>query len=158
MNTNSTQLVGLFGRVVYMDSDLKMPQWDFPEFDRDTEANLIPMLDGLQLSSPQQLLVNGVECSVDLKLGGSSASERREQPSISTMTTITTVSSSGLSKRQRSLSNVAQIASCMVDGCKADLSKCREYHRRHKVCEVHSKTPVVLIGGQEQRFCQQCSR
>ncbi|KAG6503544.1 hypothetical protein ZIOFF_035860 [Zingiber officinale] len=141
-----------------MDSDLKMPQWDFPELDRVTEANLVPMLDGSQLGSPQQLMVNGVECSVDLKLGGSSASGRREQPSISTVTTITAVSSSGLSKRQRSLSNVAQIASCMVDGCKADLSKCREYHRRHKVCEAHSKTPVVLIGGQEQRFCQQCSR
>ncbi|XP_074572729.1 teosinte glume architecture 1-like isoform X2 [Curcuma longa] len=135
-----------------MDSDLKIPQWDFPEFDR------VPMLDGSQLSSPRPLLVNGVECSVDLKLGGSSASGQREQPSISTVTTITAVSSSGLSKRQRSLSNVSQIASCMVDGCKADLSKCREYHRRHKVCEVHSKTPVVLIGGQEQRFCQQCSR
>lgn len=26
------------------------------------------------------------------------------------------------------------------------------------MCEVHSKTPVVVVGGQEQRFCQQCSR
>ncbi|MDG2865975.1 hypothetical protein P7M39_24385, partial [Vibrio parahaemolyticus] len=29
---------------------------------------------------------------------------------------------------------------------------------RHKVCEVHSKTAQVSIGGQKQRFCQQCSR
>ncbi|KAJ4778916.1 Squamosa promoter-binding-like protein 16 [Rhynchospora pubera] len=49
-------------------------------------------------------------------------------------------------------------ARCLVEGCKADLSKCREYHRRHKVCEVHSKTPVVIVSGREQRFCQQCSR
>ncbi|KAG8089858.1 hypothetical protein GUJ93_ZPchr0011g27945 [Zizania palustris] len=47
---------------------------------------------------------------------------------------------------------------CSVDGCQSDLSRCREYHRRHKVCEAHSKTPVVFVGGQEQRFCQQCSR
>jgi SBP domain len=48
--------------------------------------------------------------------------------------------------------------SCLVEGCKADLSKCRDYHRKHKVCEAHSKTPVVMVGGKEQRFCQQCSR
>ncbi|KAL9257646.1 Teosinte glume architecture 1-like protein [Drosera capensis] len=61
------------------------------------------------------------------------------------------------SKRARVPSG-SQVASCLVDGCDADLSKCRDYHRRHKVCEVHSKTPVVTIAGQEQRFCQQCSR
>ncbi|URE10280.1 SBP-box family member protein [Musa troglodytarum] len=47
---------------------------------------------------------------------------------------------------------------CSVDGCRSDLSNCREYHRRHKVCELHSKTPAVMVGGVEQRFCQQCSR
>ncbi|CAO2211620.1 unnamed protein product [Urochloa humidicola] len=48
--------------------------------------------------------------------------------------------------------------SCAVEGCTADLSKCRDYHRRHKVCEAHSKTPVVVVAGREMRFCQQCSR
>ncbi|AQK83526.1 Squamosa promoter-binding-like protein 18 [Zea mays] len=52
----------------------------------------------------------------------------------------------------------AQCPSCAVDGCKADLSKCRDYHRRHKVCETHSKTPIVVVTGREMRFCQQCSR
>uniref|UniRef100_A0A0D3H8P6 SBP-type domain-containing protein n=1 Tax=Oryza barthii TaxID=65489 RepID=A0A0D3H8P6_9ORYZ len=51
-----------------------------------------------------------------------------------------------------------QCPSCAVDGCKADLSKHRDYHRRHKVCEPHSKTPVVVVSGREMRFCQQCSR
>ncbi|XP_062110780.1 squamosa promoter-binding-like protein 16 [Humulus lupulus] len=55
-------------------------------------------------------------------------------------------------------SNGIQVPSCLVDGCNSDLSKCRDYHRRHKVCEIHSKTPKVTIGGREQRFCQQCSR
>ncbi|GAV90142.1 SBP domain-containing protein [Cephalotus follicularis] len=64
-------------------------------------------------------------------------------------------SSSGSSKRARA---GTQVLSCLVDGCIADLSKCRDYHRRHKVCELHSKTSVVTIRGQEQRFCQQCSR
>lgn len=68
------------------------------------------------------------------------------------------VTSSGASKRARVPSSIGHITSCSVDGCVADLSKCREYHKRHKVCEVHSKTPIVVVGGQEQRFCQQCSR
>ncbi|CAL4993262.1 unnamed protein product [Urochloa decumbens] len=50
------------------------------------------------------------------------------------------------------------VEACSVDGCRSDLTRCREYHRRHRVCEAHSKTPVVVVGGQEQRFCQQCSR
>ncbi|XP_019180911.1 PREDICTED: squamosa promoter-binding-like protein 13A isoform X2 [Ipomoea nil] len=65
---------------------------------------------------------------------------------------------SGSSKRAKAPGSVGQVAHCLVDGCNADLSRCREYHRRHKVCEVHSKTPKVTIGGREQRFCQQCSR
>ncbi|EFJ14320.1 hypothetical protein SELMODRAFT_28598, partial [Selaginella moellendorffii] len=47
---------------------------------------------------------------------------------------------------------------CQVEGCQADLSGSKDYHRRHKVCEVHSKTPKNTVNGQEQRFCQQCSR
>ncbi|KAK8363033.1 hypothetical protein V6Z11_A03G138800 [Gossypium hirsutum] len=66
--------------------------------------------------------------------------------------------SSASFKRARPPGFGNQGPSCLVDGCTADLSKCRDYHRRHKVCEVHSKTPKVSIRGQEQRFCQQCSR
>uniref|UniRef100_A0A0A9DKR3 Lg1 n=1 Tax=Arundo donax TaxID=35708 RepID=A0A0A9DKR3_ARUDO len=48
---------------------------------------------------------------------------------------------------------------CQAEGCKADLSSAKRYHRRHKVCEHHSKAPVVVTaGGLHQRFCQQCSR
>ncbi|KAL1550471.1 squamosa promoter-binding-like protein 13A [Salvia divinorum] len=63
--------------------------------------------------------------------------------------------SSSSSKRAKA---PAIVAHCLVDRCSADLSTCRDYHRRHKVCEAHSKTPKVTIGGREQRFCQQCSR
>ncbi|CAN6466999.1 unnamed protein product [Victoria cruziana] len=47
---------------------------------------------------------------------------------------------------------------CQVEGCRADLSSAKDYHRRHKVCEVHAKASTVRVGGIVQRFCQQCSR
>lgn len=52
----------------------------------------------------------------------------------------------------------SQTPFCQVYGCKKDLSSCKDYHKRHKVCEVHSKTAKVVVKGIEQRFCQQCSR
>ncbi|KAM0833435.1 hypothetical protein ACQ4PT_064272 [Festuca glaucescens] len=48
--------------------------------------------------------------------------------------------------------------SCQVDGCHADLRNGRDYHKRHKVCEVHTKSTLVRIKNVEHRFCQQCSR
>lgn len=64
----------------------------------------------------------------------------------------------GSSKRAKAPGSMSLNVRCLVDGCNADLTLCRDYHRRHKVCESHSKSPKVTIGGKEQRFCQQCSR
>ncbi|KGN49239.1 squamosa promoter-binding protein 1 [Cucumis sativus] len=50
------------------------------------------------------------------------------------------------------------VARCQADGCNADLTGAKPYHRRHKVCEFHSRAAVVILAGLEQRFCQQCSR
>ncbi|KAM0896322.1 hypothetical protein ACQ4PT_023269 [Festuca glaucescens] len=47
---------------------------------------------------------------------------------------------------------------CQAEGCKADLSAAKHYHRRHKVCEYHAKAATVAASGKKQRFCQQCSR
>ncbi|XP_014515969.1 squamosa promoter-binding-like protein 8 [Vigna radiata var. radiata] len=47
---------------------------------------------------------------------------------------------------------------CQAEGCNADLSQAKHYHRRHKVCEFHSKAATVIAAGLTQRFCQQCSR
>ncbi|OVA09574.1 Transcription factor [Macleaya cordata] len=140
-----------------MDWDLKATAWDFAELERESEHNITPLVGS---SSGGQQNTRG-DCSVDLKLGrlgdfGDVSVNKWEDPRVSTM-----VSSSPLAtmKRARASSgNGVQTVSCLVDGCNADLSKCRDYHRRHKVCEVHSKTPKVMVGGQEQRFCQQCSR
>lgn len=91
-----------------------------------------------------------LDCSVDLKLGGLGEFRSSEQGREINMVSA--------SKRARAVGSSSHNAACLVDGCKSDLSHGRDYHRRHKVCEVHSKTPIVLVGGQEQRFCQQCSK
>ncbi|KAL8482697.1 hypothetical protein ACS0TY_025655 [Phlomoides rotata] len=49
-------------------------------------------------------------------------------------------------------------AVCQVEDCKVDLSTAKDYHRRHKVCDVHSKATSCLVGNIMQIFCQQCSR
>lgn len=61
-------------------------------------------------------------------------------------------------KRARKTSSHSQTAFCQVHGCNKDLSSSKDYHKRHKVCDVHSKTAKVIVNGIEQRFCQQCSR
>ncbi|KAJ7527741.1 hypothetical protein O6H91_16G069000 [Diphasiastrum complanatum] len=64
-----------------------------------------------------------------------------------------------LGKRPRANSpGSLQVPICQAEGCKADLSNAKHYHRRHKVCELHSKAAIVIANGQNQRFCQQCSR
>ncbi|CAI7806287.1 unnamed protein product, partial [Closterium sp. NIES-53] len=47
---------------------------------------------------------------------------------------------------------------CRVDGCGEDLSSARSYNRRHRVCGVHTRAAAVTVDGNQQRFCQQCSR
>lgn len=56
------------------------------------------------------------------------------------------------------VASVAAIPRCQVEGCNVALINAKDYHRRHKVCEMHSKAPKVVVLGVEQRFCQQCSR
>ncbi|XP_043707534.1 squamosa promoter-binding-like protein 16 isoform X2 [Telopea speciosissima] len=140
----------------YMDWDLKTPSWDLAELEREAMAPLVGSSNfGGQKSKG--------DCLVDLKLGrlgdfGDGSLDKSKDQRISTMVSSSSSSSSSSSKRARAPGNVTQTASCSVDGCTSDLSNCRDYHRRHKVCEVHSKTPTVMVGGQAQRFCQQCSR
>ncbi|KAJ4758752.1 Squamosa promoter-binding-like protein 17 [Rhynchospora pubera] len=55
-------------------------------------------------------------------------------------------------------SSQPQAPRCQVEGCNEDLSGTKAYYCRHKVCALHSKAPRVIVGGIEQRFCQQCSR
>jgi hypothetical protein len=61
-------------------------------------------------------------------------------------------------ERPRKGASSSTTPSCQVDCCHADLSGARDYHKRHKVCEAHTRTTVVCIKNVEHRFCQQCSR
>lgn len=130
--------------------------WDLPDLEQSAGEGNLSSLAGS---------TGGLHCSIDLNLGGlggcgmaDSWKEQRIAFSMPTEMSSAAAAAGGQLRRSRGLSGTSQNVSCLVDGCKSDLSHCREYHRRHKVCEVHSKTPIVLVGGQEQRFCQQCSR
>ncbi|CAN8310799.1 unnamed protein product [Cochlearia groenlandica] len=56
------------------------------------------------------------------------------------------------------MGNAVTTPRCQAEGCNADLNHAKHYHRRHKVCEFHSKASTVVAAGLSQRFCQQCSR
>ncbi|KAF0900058.1 hypothetical protein E2562_037636 [Oryza meyeriana var. granulata] len=162
-----------------MDWDLKMPpaSWELPaELQENDAAEPAPAVagGGGTASVPGGGGVNAgggggggrQECSVDLKLGGlgefgggSRGEAKGKGPAAAS------ASASAPAKRPRASGGGGgaggqqqQCPSCAVDGCKEDLSKHRDYHRRHKVCEAHSKTPLVVVAGREMRFCQQCSR
>lgn len=93
---------------------------------------------------------------IDLKLGG--FGDIPNSNSIRTAHVLSSAESSTLPKRARVTSLSSQAAYCQVYGCHKDLSSAKAYHRKHKVCDVHSKTSKVIVNGIEQRFCQQCSR
>ncbi|XP_075522209.1 squamosa promoter-binding-like protein 6 [Primulina tabacum] len=61
-------------------------------------------------------------------------------------------------KRARTSNSPSLVPVCQVLDCNKDLSSSKDYHKRHKVCDLHSKSSVVIVDGIQQRFCQQCSR
>uniref|UniRef100_A0A7N0RJ35 SBP-type domain-containing protein n=1 Tax=Kalanchoe fedtschenkoi TaxID=63787 RepID=A0A7N0RJ35_KALFE len=132
-------------------SSSKGPSWDWPELEQQQQHSF----------PANNIDIGSGSFSVDLNLGsviGSSQTQlgiSRSQlplPSKRARAAAANCSASAVGQQQ------AATAYCLVDDCKSDLSNCRDYHRRHKVCEVHSKTPEVTIQGRKQRFCQQCSR
>ncbi|XP_059655664.1 squamosa promoter-binding-like protein 6 [Cornus florida] len=92
---------------------------------------------------------------IDLKLG--KLAEWREAKN-SRLLDLSSKGASSAAKRARTLNSYSQAPFCQVYGCNKDLSSSKDYHKRHKVCDVHSKTAIVVVNGIEQRFCQQCSR
>lgn len=76
----------------------------------------------------------------------------------STSCSVDPSSSCPTTKRTRQSNQSMQTQCCQVEGCNLDLVSAKDYHRRHKICERHSKSPKVIVAGMERRFCQQCSR
>ena len=172
MGRGKLNFVILYFIFFVMDWNLKAPSWDL--VDHVDKATTLQQ----NIGTKEEQNRFGVyrmkgEFSVDLKLGhhhvgnsgtesalankskdAAAASGAAASAGVSKMAS----SPSGSSKRARTISSTSLTVSCLVDGCNSDLSNCRDYHRRHKVCELHSKTPEVTIAGLKQRFCQQCSR
>ena len=49
-------------------------------------------------------------------------------------------------KKSRALpASTVQPPSCQFEGCNIVLENAKEYHKRHKVYEMHSKSPKVII-------------
>ena len=76
----------------------------------------------------------------------------------STSFAVNPASSVSATKRFRTSYQSTQTPRCQVEGCNLDLKSAKDYHRRHRICESHSKSPKVIVAGLERRFCQQCSR
>jgi hypothetical protein len=96
----------------------------------------------------------------DRHVARSSSVGKRGKPYTTTTTTTTTTDHRGCVGGPSSSSSPlpATVPRCQVEGCHVPLLNAKDYHRRHKVCEMHSKAPRVVVLGLEQRFCQQCSR
>ncbi|CAN4122036.1 unnamed protein product [Withania somnifera] len=84
--------------------------------------------------------------------------EVKTNQSLKRNTALSTVNSSLQGKKLRTTNFHSEVPLCQVYGCNKDLSSSKDYHKRHKVCDEHSKTAIVIVNGTEQRFCQQCSR
>ncbi|CAH1417327.1 unnamed protein product [Lactuca virosa] len=110
-----------------------------------------------EFESPPPSVSSG-EPFIGLKLGKRTYFENNNSKTssfsdipISSVSTVKKVKSS-------SYSQTTPTPRCQVEGCNLDLSSAKEYHRKHRVCESHSKSPKVVVGTLERRFCQQCSR
>ncbi|CAN0929223.1 Squamosa promoter-binding-like protein 2 [Linum grandiflorum] len=91
-----------------------------------------------------------------LKLGKRTYFEDSASASASVPVNAAAAASTMVMKRSRSSSSGVSVY-CQVEGCNLDLSGAKDYHRKHRVCEGHSKCPKVVVAGLERRFCQQCS-
>lgn len=111
-------------------------------------------------SSPLEGSVVSVEPLICLKLGKRTYFENNNSPTNAKSHSSPVVpESSGVNiKKTKPASQNVSIPLCQVEGCNLDLSSAKEYHRKHRVCDDHSKCPKVIVGGLERRFCQQCSR
>ncbi|KAL8249960.1 hypothetical protein R6Q59_006828 [Mikania micrantha] len=102
--------------------------------------------------------VSSGEPFIGLKLGKRTYFENNYCSKTSSLSETPMLSVSSTGKKAKSSCQSSTIPRCQVEGCDLDLSSAKEYHRKHRVCESHSKCPKVVVSGLERRFCQQCSR
>ncbi|CAI9786029.1 unnamed protein product [Fraxinus pennsylvanica] len=147
LNSN-TQLTNLYDPSVYGNSSAS----SYP-----AEASMLRIEPdgptGYKLMPKSELVVGGVDFNsnasrIGLNLGGRTYFASSEDDSVNR-----------LYRRFRAVEpGLVNSLRCQADGCRANLAHAKHYHRRHKVCEFHSKASTVVTAGLTQRFCQQCSR
>ncbi|KAL2547207.1 Squamosa promoter-binding-like protein 2 [Forsythia ovata] len=142
---------------------MKLPSFEFDAFEG--SANFIKKMEMAQsevsgTSPPLEGSVGSAEPWISLKLRKRTYFENSVAGSNveSITTSVMPTSSTTTMKKTKSSGQNVHIPYCQVEGCNIDLSTAKEYHRKHKVCDGHSKCPRVIVGGLERRFCQQCSR
>ncbi|PKA62541.1 Squamosa promoter-binding-like protein 12 [Apostasia shenzhenica] len=112
------------------------------------------------VTQPSPILVgraSAAEPPIGLKLGKRTYFENFGAANIKT-TSVSMTKPAASVKRSRGGHQAIQLSYCQVEGCCVDLAAAKDYHRKHRVCESHSKSPKVIVSGLECRFCQQCSR
>ncbi|KAF5804879.1 putative transcription factor SBP family [Helianthus annuus] len=97
------------------------------------------------------------EAMIGLKLGRHMSTSSSNNKTATTSVTLFPTSNPMI-KRSRASYLSSQSPRCQVEGCNLDLASAKDYHRRHRICANHSKSPKVIVAGMERRFCQQCSR
>jgi hypothetical protein len=120
-------------------------------------------IDFLQVkpSTALEVPIASAESDLCLKLGKRTYSEEfwgRNNNDLSAVSMNLLTPSVVARKKTKSCGQSMQVPRCQIDGCELDLSSSKDYHRKHRVCETHSKCPKVVVSGLERRFCQQCSR
>ncbi|CAH8349627.1 unnamed protein product [Eruca vesicaria subsp. sativa] len=101
-----------------------------------------------------QVKTSAAESDLCLKLGKQTYSEEFWCRDDNELSAVSRKQMTPYARKKQSM----QVPRCQIDGCELDLSSAKDYHRKHRVCENHSKSPKVTVGGLERRFCQQCSR
>ncbi|OIT36980.1 squamosa promoter-binding-like protein 6 [Nicotiana attenuata] len=87
---------------------------------------------------------------IDLKLGR--FPDQQHVQSFKSPKIMTNLSLNVADKKMRTGGFKYQTPYRQVQGCSKDLSSSKDYNKRLKVCEVHSKTAKVIVNGIEQRF------
>ncbi|CAI0628160.1 unnamed protein product [Linum tenue] len=124
--------------------------------------NHLSIVGNVESVSPVDASAGSGEHVIGLKLGKRTYFEDVCTPgntkSSSSSSSVIASSSVAAPKRTRASCQSLQSPCCQVEGCNLDLKSAKDYHRRHRICESHSKSPKVIVAGLERRFCQQCSR
>ncbi|KAG0475086.1 hypothetical protein HPP92_014772 [Vanilla planifolia] len=95
---------------------------------------------------------------IGLKLGKRTYFENLASADVKTSSAVSLMPPAASVKRSKACHQSVQAFYCQVEGCNIDLATAKDYHRKHRVCECHSKSPKVIVAGHDRRFCQQCSR